>query len=82
MELQARVWWKERRLGEAKSEVLHAASVYEKIGAAKDAERCRTILRDIEQEMKGPITSGELLKTVPLPTSVDSPSPSSAQGSE
>ena len=82
MELQARVWWKEHRLGEAKSEVLHAASVYEKIGAAKDAERCRTILRDIEQEMKGPITSGELLKTVPLPTSVDSPSPSSAQGSE
>ena len=49
MEQQARIWWKERKFEEAKSEVLHAASVFEKIGAAKEAEGCRAILRDIEE---------------------------------
>jgi tetratricopeptide (TPR) repeat protein len=34
MELQARVWYKQHRLEEARSEALRAADVYEKLGAA------------------------------------------------
>ena len=80
MELRAKIWRKERRLEEAKSEALRAAGIFEKIGAAKEVERCRAILRDIEQEMKDPVISGELLETVPLPAFVNSPF--SDQGSE
>ena len=71
MELQAWIWYHERKLEEAKSEALHAASVFEKIGAAKDAERCRAILQNIEQEMNDPIISRELLATVSLPAPVN-----------
>ena len=73
MEMQARIWYKECRLEEAKSEALRAASVFEKMGAAKEVEVCRFILQDIEQIMKDPLTSGEFLETVPLPTPVNSP---------
>ena len=72
-ELQAGIWCKERRLEEAKSEALDAASNFAKIGATEDVERCRELLQKIEQEMKDPIISGELLKMVPLPTPVNSP---------
>ena len=80
MELQARIWCKERRLEEAKSEALRAASVFEKMGAAKDVERCGATLLDIEQEIKDPVTSGKFLGTVLLPTPVNSPF--LAQGTE
>ena len=49
MELQARVWYSQHRLEEARSEALRAADVYEKIGAAKDLEDCKSLLRDIEK---------------------------------
>ena len=48
MELQAWFWYDRRMLKEAKSEALLAIDAYEKIGAAKDLERCRNILREIE----------------------------------
>ena len=48
MELQAGFRYQQSRLGEAKAEVLHAADVYEKVGAAKDVEDCRKFLRRIE----------------------------------
>ena len=73
MELQAGIWCKERRLEEAKSEALDAASNFEKIGAIEDVKRCRELLQKIEQEMKDPVISGELPKMVPLPTPVNSP---------
>ena len=66
MELQARIWYEERKLEEAKSEALRVASVFEKMGAAREVEVCRYILRNIEQMMEDPVTSGELLETVPL----------------
>ena len=50
MELQARIWYNQCRLEEAKSEALRAINVYEKIGATKDVEDCRAILRDIERQ--------------------------------
>ena len=59
MELQAELWYKERRFEEAKSEALRAVGVYEEIGAMEDAGDCRCILQDIEEKMKNPVTPGE-----------------------
>jgi len=50
MVLQARIWYKEGKFGEAKSEVLGAADVFERLGAAKDLDDCKAILRDIEEK--------------------------------
>jgi tetratricopeptide (TPR) repeat protein len=47
-ERQAWFWYKEGRLEEAKSEVLCAVGVYEKVGAAKDIEDCKWLLQKIE----------------------------------
>ena len=44
---------------EARSEALRAIDAYEKLGAAQDLERCRRILREIEEEMKKPVVSDE-----------------------
>ena len=76
MELQATFWYEQRMLKEAKSEALLAADVYEKIGATKDVEYCRTLLRKIE-EAASPKTdsTGEFPETVLHPTSVNSPMP-------
>ena len=79
IELQAVVWYDQRRLGEAMSEALCAASAYEKIEATEDLRICRDLLRDIEEEMEelatsgGPDVTGELLDTVPLPTRINPP---------
>jgi len=48
MELQAWVWYNQDRHEEARSEALRAADAYEKVGAAKEAERCRYLLQKIE----------------------------------
>ena len=78
MQQQARFWYRQRRLEEAKSEALRVADVYERIGATTDLESCENLLRDIEGEMENPVTSdkldsnGELLELVPLHTSVNS----------
>jgi len=69
-EEQARIWYKQDRLEEAKSETLRAADIYDKLGAAKDVERCREFLRDIEEELNALVSSGqsesdcEFLRTV------------------
>jgi tetratricopeptide (TPR) repeat protein len=52
MEQQAWFWYGEGRLEEAKSEVLCAVGVYEKLGAAKDVEDCRELLQKIEGATK------------------------------
>ena len=54
MELQAEMWCRERKFGEAKSEVLQAVAMYERIGSATDVEYCRAILRGIEEGTKTP----------------------------
>ena len=79
MELRARIWHKERKFEEAKSEALGATDTFEEIGATVDLERCRKILRDIEAEAGQSATSGEpdsngeFLETVLPPTPVNSP---------
>ena len=49
MVLQASVWFEQRRLEEARSEVLRALDAFEKLGAAKKMEDCRKFLRDIQR---------------------------------
>ena len=44
---QAWFWFKEHRLEEVRSEVLRAAEIFEKLGAAKELEQCRVFLRTI-----------------------------------
>ena len=74
MSLQARFWYQEYRFEEAKSEALRAADVYEKLGAVKDLEACRELLRDIEAEVEKQSTyvksyfDGEIPESVSLPT--------------
>ena len=50
---QAWVWYKQRRLEDAKSEALRAVGAFEKLGAADDAEATRQLLRDIEARRPG-----------------------------
>ena len=52
MDLQAMIWYYERRLEEAKFEALRAVDMFEKLGAAEGVERCRGLLQIIEEEMK------------------------------
>jgi len=59
IELQAWVWYDQRRLEEAKSEALRAADIFDKLGAAEDVEGCRKLLRDIGKELNGPVASGQ-----------------------
>ena len=54
MELQAGFLLKRRRLEEAKSEALRAIDLFESVGAAKQAERCRVILRNVEEAASEP----------------------------
>ena len=75
MELQAGFWYKERRFEEAKSGFLHAADVYEGIGATKYVEGCRAILQDIEETVNDPAASHELDSSGKLPETVLLPTP-------
>ena len=69
MHLQALIWYRQRRLREAKSEASHALEVFEKLGAVKDAEVSRDILQEIQEAMERQSTSvdsdngGEFLET-------------------
>ena len=76
MELQAGFLHRQHRFEVARSEVLRAADAYEKIGAAKDVEDCRRLLRKIEEAMK----SGELSEVTLVPVCIDSAF--EAQGTE
>jgi len=60
MEIQARVWYMQHWLEEARSEALRASDVYEKLGATKDAEACRALFRDIQKELDTTVTFGKL----------------------
>jgi tetratricopeptide (TPR) repeat protein len=67
MELQARVWYKQHKIEEAKSEVLRAVDVYKKLGAAKNMEDCRSLLRDIGRGLSTAVASGQSDSDCELP---------------
>lgn len=58
MRLQARFWYEQQKFEEAKSEVLGAVDVFEKLTATKDVEDCRKLLQDIEWEVSLATTGG------------------------
>jgi len=58
-ELYAVILFRECRFEEARSEVLRAADVYGKLGAAGGVEHCRKFLGLIEEEMKMTVAPGE-----------------------
>ena len=51
MEMQARIWDRQHRLEDARSEALGALEICERLGATKDGEFCRGLLQRIEQAM-------------------------------
>jgi len=57
MELQAGFLYEQHRFGEANSEALRAADIFEKLGAAKELEVCKATLRKIEEATKRPAVS-------------------------
>jgi len=50
MDIQARLWYRQRRFDEAECEILRAADIYGKLGAAKDVKECRELLELIGSE--------------------------------
>ena len=52
IDLQARLWRKQYRLEEARSEALRAVDLYEKMGAAKALEVSRSLIVEIDADMK------------------------------
>ena len=51
MHMQARIWYRQRRLEDAKSEVSRALEIHEKLGAVEDARACRGLLQLVEREI-------------------------------
>ena len=49
MKSQARIWYKQGRLEDARSEVLCALEIYESLGALRDVGACRKLLQGIEE---------------------------------
>ena len=61
MDRQARTWYLQNRLEEAKSEALGTVAVFHKLGASNYAEDCQELLQEIEMEM-----NGKVMETPPL----------------
>ena len=54
---QARVWYLQLKLEDARLEVLHAPETYENLGAASDAKFCRSLLQMVEGAITARSTS-------------------------
>ena len=78
MQLQATFWYKQQRFEEAKSEVLRAIEVFEKLGTTLDLDKCRNLLQDIQRELNEQVAThgsegaGEFIKTVLSLTRINS----------
>jgi len=66
MKGRASIWYRQGRLEDAVSEVMCAIEIFEKLGAARNLDKCRDLLRDIESAK--PIPSAH---QSPSSTSVD-----------
>ena len=54
--MQAQIWYEQRKFEDAISEVSRALEIFEELGAARDAENSRHLLRIIKRAMKTPST--------------------------
>ncbi|KAF9785114.1 hypothetical protein BJ322DRAFT_1108575 [Thelephora terrestris] len=52
MEMQAWIWYRQRRAEDARCEALRGLEVYEKLGAERDMGKCRNLLRQIEKSIE------------------------------
>jgi tetratricopeptide (TPR) repeat protein len=75
--MQARLWYTQHRLEEARSEVLYGVDAFEKLGAMVDVGECRELLQCIEEGL-GELaisnesdSNGELLGVIPFLTLVN-----------
>lgn len=76
MHLQAQLWCNQWRLKDAKSEVLRAAEIFEKLGAARELEVCKIVLTEIGCKIAlfdsdESDSNGESPAMVPLPTGIE-----------
>ena len=76
MAMRARVWYRQHRFEEAKSEALGAIDLYEKLEAAGDGKATRELLRQIEGAMR----DGELLEIALPRVRINSPPQASGTG--
>ena len=70
VELQARVYYRQHKFEEAIFEALHAVEILEKLGDQASAERCRALLKIIEEEAKSqdtPTVSFRVFYHIPHP---------------
>ena len=58
MSMLARIWFLQKRLEDARSEILRAREVHKKFGSRKDLEDSEALLREIELAMSSRSTSG------------------------
>ena len=56
--MQAVIWYKQKRLEEARSEALRAVNAFEKLGAVSDVEVCRELFQNIQKKLDIPVLSG------------------------
>jgi hypothetical protein len=59
MEIQAWIWYRQRRLEDARLKVLRAKEVYERFGLSELAEDCELLFRHIEMEQESQSVSEE-----------------------
>ena len=70
--MQARVWYQQLRLEEAKSEALHSIEIFEKIGAAEGAMYSKDLLQEVELAIEErSFVPGRLLELTPPPSPAD-----------
>ena len=55
VEHQAQFWYNQGKFEEARTAASHAAEVYERVGATKDVEDCRRLLRKTDEATKGEV---------------------------
>jgi len=84
MGLRGEVWYRQRRLKEAQSELLGAAQIFENLGATRELWDYGGLLRAVEEEIEelgatgesDPNATGEFLETMLLPARTNFPSSS------
>ena len=75
--LLARVFRRQRKFEDATTEALRALEIFEKIGALPNADNCRDLLQQIEQERKGsdaPVVPVSSWESYPVPHPLTLPS--------
>ena len=74
MVLQAWVWYEQHRLEEARSEILRATDVFERLGAEDGIETSREFLQLVQARLNSSVVFGQLrefLQVVPLPARIN-----------